>query len=199
MRGRSARAARDLTTSGADGPSEGPIGPSSRGEPPPLPHSVIPLPRKALAALGAAIISTTMLAGGFFTSPASAVTEAEQYEWEFVCRINSERRAWGLSDLRVTPGLRTVARNWSVQLRDGYRSLVHNPNLAGQISSSVTASWRGAGENIGWGYDVGHLHQSFMNSPSHRANILNGTYDYIGVGVATGSPDWTTHDFLDSS
>jgi hypothetical protein len=140
-----------------------------------------------------------MLAGGFFVSPASAVTEAEEYEWEFVCRINSERRTRGVSDLRVTGGLRTLARNWSVQLRDGYGYLVHNPNLASQISSGVTASWQGAGENIGWGYDVDYLHQAFMNSPSHRANILNGSYDYIGVGVATGSRDWTTHDFLDTT
>jgi hypothetical protein len=151
-----------------------------------------------LALLGATMVSLTLLVVGA-PAPASAVTEAENMEWEFVCRINSERRVRGLPDLRVTGGLRTVARNWSVNLRDGYRSLVHNPNLASQISSSVTPSWRRAGENIGWGYDVNGLHSAFMSSPSHRANILNGTFDYIGVGVATGSQDWTTHDFLDSS
>jgi uncharacterized protein YkwD len=154
--------------------------------------------RRALALAGTAIVLVTILAGSV-SSPASAATEAETYEWEFVCRINGERRAWGLAPLQVTGGLRTVARNWSVQLRDGYKSLVHNPNLSSEITNSVSASWSGAGENVGWGYEVGALHQAFMDSPSHRANILNGSYDYIGVGVATGSPDWTTHDFLDTT
>ncbi|WP_410964089.1 CAP domain-containing protein, partial [Salmonella sp. SAL4448] len=80
-------------------------------------------------------------------------------------------RRWGLSDLRVTGGLRTLARNWAVQLR-GQGYLQHNPSLSAQISGGVTAGWRGAGENVGYGYSVDSLHAAFMNSSGHRANIL---------------------------
>jgi uncharacterized protein YkwD len=38
---------------------------------------------------------------------------------------------------------------------------------------------------------------AWMNSSGHRANILNGSYRYLGVGVhvATDGP-WWVQDFL---
>ncbi len=52
--------------------------------------------------------------------------------------------------------------------------------------------YRSAGENIGWetGGGAAYINQSFMNSPDHRANILNANYNYMGVGSAYGS-GWT--------
>jgi uncharacterized protein YkwD len=50
-------------------------------------------------------------------------------------------------------------------------------------------SW---GENIAWGeHSYGtprRIVKAWMNSPEHRANILNGTFRDIGVGIVWGTP-----------
>jgi hypothetical protein len=47
--------------------------------------------------------------------------------------------------------------------------------------------WYGRGENIGWHQGYGEnctfLHNSFMNSSGHRANILRASFDMVGIGV----------------
>ena len=50
------------------------------------------------------------------------------------------------------------------------------------------------GENIAYGQTSPEMvMDSWMNSPGHRANILNGNYKYIGVGHyvdGTGTNYW---------
>lgn len=49
-------------------------------------------------------------------------------------------------------------------------------------------NYRAAGENIAMGYRSPEaVVEGWMNSPGHRANILNGDFTHIGVGYA---PDW---------
>lgn len=48
-------------------------------------------------------------------------------------------------------------------------------------------SYQGAGENLGVGFFQSEgLEDAWMNSPGHRANILNSSFKEIGVGIATG-------------
>jgi uncharacterized protein YkwD len=44
-------------------------------------------------------------------------------------------------------------------------------------------SYRAAAENIAWAGSVEQAHTSLMNSPGHRANILNGQLNRIGIGI----------------
>ena len=48
------------------------------------------------------------------------------------------------------------------------------------------------GENLAWGsYQLAtpkSIVRSWMNSPGHRANILNGRFREIGIGVVDGAP-----------
>ena len=99
-------------------------------------------------------------------------------EAQFVDLINQSRNESGLGGL---------AEYWD--LTDDAR--VHTADMigAGQVfhSSSAqlgsyTTGWARLGENVGMGPNPALLHQAFMNSSSHRANIL-GDYDRIGVGV----------------
>jgi hypothetical protein len=68
-------------------------------------------------------------------------------------------------------------------------TLVQRLTDVGYISDDVDWS---AGENIAWGQ--GNLSTprsivaAWMNSAGHRANILNGEYTQIGLGLAAGSP-----------
>jgi uncharacterized protein YkwD len=55
--------------------------------------------------------------------------------------------------------------------------------------------WSAYGENIAWGQrDAGTVMNAWMNSPGHRANILNCRFRNVGVAVAydpAGVPFWT--------
>ena len=39
------------------------------------------------------------------------------------------------------------------------------------------------GENVGYGPDAVRVHVAFMNSPAHKANILDRDYTEVGIGA----------------
>lgn len=43
--------------------------------------------------------------------------------------------------------------------------------------------WRSLGENIAWHWNVRRAHESLMDSKGHRENILEPTYNKIGIGI----------------
>ena len=68
-------------------------------------------------------------------------------------------------------------------------SFVDRIRRAGYLKGA--RSWT-VGENLAWG-SRGRaapqmITQSWMNSPGHRANILNSSFREIGIGVAHGAP-----------
>jgi uncharacterized protein YkwD len=115
-----------------------------------------------------------------------------------LCLVNAERAANGLRALseesRLTQASaafsrRMVAEQFFDHVAPDGSTLVQRLTDVGYISDDVDWS---AGENIAWGQ--GNLSTprsivtAWMNSPGHRANILNGDYTQIGLGLATGSP-----------
>ena len=48
-------------------------------------------------------------------------------------------------------------------------------------------SYKTAGENIAGNSSNSEAVIAWMNSSGHRANILNSSYNYTGIGVVTGS------------
>ena len=59
----------------------------------------------------------------------------------------------------------------------------HDPNLVANVAR-VVPDWRRVGENVGVGYDVTQLHNAFMGSSGHRANIM-GDYNQVGSASPT--------------
>lgn len=112
-------------------------------------------------------------------------------EATFVELINKSRADDGLGNLAVYWDLEDDARSHSdtMMLSD---TLYHNPDLR-----NVTTGWQSLGENVGYGYDVGLLHDAFMASPGHRSNIL-GNYNYVGIGTSIESDGtiWVTVVFM---
>jgi hypothetical protein len=131
------------------------------------------------------VVATSLAAFGW-ALPAQAGAEES-----FVARINAERAARGLEPMQIYWDLTDDARAHSAAMKSQDR-IFHNPNLA-----AVTSEWRGLGENVGVGYSVGSLHDAFMSSPAHRANIL-GDHNYVGVGVVPDSDEvlWVTVIFM---
>jgi len=77
----------------------------------------------------------------------------------------------GASDLVV------VAREHAARMADEGR-LYHNARLGDEVTG-----WQALGENVGRGRAVDQIHTAFMESPSHRANILDARFTQIGLGV----------------
>jgi uncharacterized protein YkwD len=138
-----------------------------------------------VTSLGAAVLLSV-------AAPASASSSADN---DFLAKVNAARKAHGLDPLRMVSDLHTLATRWSRhQAHGGCGSEVicHNPHLASDVSN-----WRIVGENVGVGPDVGDIETAFMESPEHRANILEPSYTEIGIGTAIGKDGrlYVTQDF----
>ena len=157
--------------------------------------------RKVLAGASAAG-AALLLAGGllpFNVSQARADTLTD--EARYVELINQSRAAEGLKPLSVHPALVAAARNWATQMQSAWDpaandicQISHNPNLR----TAVNANWQKLGENVGCGdVNVDELEQKFMESPKHRANIMDPTFDTIGIGIVMkGDVMFVTQQFM---
>ena len=145
-----------------------------------------------VAILAAAI---SISSGAAEVSAAPAFTYADADEAVFVAKINSLRRAAGLSTLSVDHQLTSQARAWTATMAAA-DSLHH----AGDLSVGVTVRWQVLGENVGVHsiHDLDALFGAFVNSPAHYANLVDPRYTSVGVGVihADDGKIWTTHRFM---
>jgi uncharacterized protein YkwD len=106
--------------------------------------------------------------------------------------MNAARADEGKSRLRLDPEMSKVSK---VHTRAMARkeSLYHTSSAV--LAKRVT-NWVLLGENVGVGGTVSSLHQAFMNSAAHRANIMLKQFKYVGVGVKkTEDRMWVTVTF----
>ncbi len=115
-----------------------------------------------------------------------------------LCLLNSERRARGLSSLRLSRPLSRaasghsrdmVSRSYFAHTAPGGPSLVQRVRKTGYLKSAHR--WR-VGENIAWGAggksSAEAIVTAWMHSPQHRKAILTRAYRDVGIGVAAGVP-----------
>ncbi|MFI9063753.1 CAP domain-containing protein [Streptomyces sp. NPDC053429] len=113
--------------------------------------------------------------------------------------VNKERAAAGCGPLATDSALTAAARAYSdTMARSGVMS--HTGPDGSTMTSRVEAAgygWSRLGENIARGQaDADAVMNSWMNSPGHRANILNCAFTEIGIGVHKGDGGpWWTQDF----
>ncbi|HET6793057.1 MAG TPA: CAP domain-containing protein [Acidimicrobiales bacterium] len=113
----------------------------------------------------------------------------------FVADINALRASHGLRLLSVDPRLVSIASAWSQHLAS-VGTISHNFQLGNQ----APADWKVLGENVGVGPTVDSLQGAFTASPEHYANMVDASYNAIGVAVtysATGAM-FVTEDYEDS-
>lgn len=110
----------------------------------------------------------------------------------YLSRLNGERSAHGLAPLVMRSDLTQIAQSWAAHMA-ATGVLSHNPSLASEVTN-----WLAVGENVGDGPTIGDLDSAFMASPKHRANVLDPTYDDVGIGTVTrDGMIWITVDFRD--
>lgn len=134
--------------------------------------------RRFVGVLVSVAVAVAAFTGLASAAPAAASTGSA--EAGFVAGINAARADVGRPSYGVSNELTLVARRWAQNMAAS-NGLRHNPNLAGQVTG-----WRYVGENVGVGSDVSGLHRAFMNSPGHKANIVDNDFTQLGVGVAYG-------------
>lgn len=102
--------------------------------------------------------------------------------------VNRERAANGLGALVMDETIRQVARGYSTRMfQDGFFAHVDPAGKTPFDRMRVGgASFGAAGENLALAPTLRIAHDGLMNSPGHRANILNPRYKRVGIGVADG-------------
>ena len=105
--------------------------------------------------------------------------------------INQARAAAGLAPLNRSASLDQVAANWANQLAAAGQ-LAHNPSYSAQIPGG----WTNVGENVAQGQPTGAaMHDAWMASSGHRANIL-GAFTDVGIAfIAVGGTTWGVEVF----
>ncbi len=109
-------------------------------------------------------------------------------EQRMLALVNQERKKRGLDPLEWSTPLRAVARAHSDDMfRRGYFSHTDPDGLnpADRIARAGIAHAI-VGENLALAPDVETAHQGLMNSPGHRANILEPRFKKTGIGVIDG-------------
>ncbi|MFL5643035.1 MAG: CAP domain-containing protein [Chloroflexota bacterium] len=122
-------------------------------------------------------------------------------ESTLISLTNRSRANAGLPALKVDSTLTSVARWRSKDMivRDYFSHDIPGYGKVWNKLAAVGYCYRNAGENIGWNnypddIATSAIHQSFMDSSGHRANILGKAWDHIGVGAykgPTGKKMWT--------
>ena len=116
------------------------------------------------------------------------------YEQEVIRLVNEIRVQNGLGRLTYDWELGRVARYKSQDMHDN-RYFSHTSPVYGtpfQMIRSFGISYRSAGENIARGQASPQaVVNAWMNSPGHRANILNPSFTRIGVGYVADGHYWT--------
>lgn len=103
--------------------------------------------------------------------------------------INAHRAQAGAPPLRGCGALSTAAQAYSVVLMNS-GVLSHTcPNGSTprtRIDAAGYRNWTWIGENIAMGYPtVASVVEAWMASPGHRANILNPSFEHLGIGVTS--------------
>lgn len=111
-----------------------------------------------------------------FLGLVSAGCTPEQLELQQL--VNRERADAGFPALLPSPHATAKAQAWAEELAAG--EMLRHSNLA----EGMPAGFRKIGENVGRGPDIGRIHEAFMNSDGHRANVLDPEYNWIGTGYA---------------
>jgi uncharacterized protein YkwD len=138
--------------------------------------------------------STTMYeaTGGAPVLTLAPLSTAAQYEADVLAATNAQRVSHGLRAMTVTSCLSSLATSWATHLA-ATNTLTHQSLTPFLTNCHAMA----AAENIAKGnVTASDVVTLWMNSPDHRANLLNGTYPHVAIGAAKlGSTWFVVQDF----
>lgn len=119
-------------------------------------------------------------------TPIEGVSQEEQ---DMLALINKARADAGLEPLSFDTELQKVARLKAKDMVDKNYFSHQSPTYGSpfDMMRQFNISFKTAGENIAGNQTVQGAFNAWMNSPGHKANILNGKFNYTGIGIVNGS------------
>ena len=148
----------------------------------------------------AATLAPAAVAGACTGADADPTKDARSLvETATVCLLNVERSARGLAPVTYDATLSSVAQGHAQDMLDRHYFAHVSPD-GGTLTDRLRAgrwipensAWT-AGENIAWGQSYlgtpREIMKAWMNSPGHKANILEPDFVEIGIATLPGAPN----------
>lgn len=158
--------------------------------------------KKFAGIIAAAIIGSLFSAGTASAATASLTADNSCYGYKaseraFAKKNNTARANAGLGKLSLDPELSRVAKLHTKEMVNAASGSIGGDDLfhtsSAQLTRRVTGAWTLLGENVGVGGSVSSLNTAFLNSPLHKANMMNASFKHVGVGVITAKGSmWVT-------
>ena len=135
----------------------------------------------------------------------TATVELTSLDRTVLIQLNAIRTLHGLAPLTIDPSLNRSAAAHSVEM--GLKGYFEHNSADGtafwkriqRFYPSSTYGYWSVGENLLWSspdVDAVQAMRMWMNSPEHRANILNGHWRQIGISSVHVDPAPGTYDGL---
>lgn len=126
---------------------------------------------------------------GSSSSSSSNTTTLSSDEKEVFDLINKQRTNNGLAALKMDAEALNVARIKAQDMVDN-NYFSHNSPIYGSpfdMLKSFKVTYKTAGENIAGNSSNSGAVNAWVNSSGHKANILNSSFNYTGIGVVKSS------------
>jgi uncharacterized YkwD family protein len=125
--------------------------------------------------------------GSTGTAAGSAVMSSDEGRILQLC--NAERSKAGVSPLKANGDLTKLARMKSQDMVNKNYFSHQSPTYGSpfDMMKQFGITYKTAGENIAKAAGVDRAHTGLMNSPGHRANILNASFTRVGIGIVDDS------------
>jgi uncharacterized protein YkwD len=173
--------------------------------PPVLPPQKKPHPARHVFSIAGISLFTVLIIGSFFFAAGfmRSLVQSNQLAAVITATLvdltNNDRKADSIGTLKINPKLVEAAQAKADDMAaKGY--FAHN-SPEGLTSwywfEQVKYSFSYAGENLAVNFsDSEDVEQAWMDSPTHRANILNGKFTEIGIATAVGEYKGKTTTFV---
>ncbi len=119
----------------------------------------------------------------------TTTSSMDSNEKEVFDLINTQRTNYGLTALEVDEEVQRVAKIKAQDMVDNnyfsHQSPIYGSPFA--MLNSFEVSYQTAGENIAGNSTNSGAVTAWMNSSGHKANILNSSFNYTGIGVVSSS------------
>lgn len=118
-------------------------------------------------------------------SPDGPAPDVSTVREELLAALNQTRADTGLPALEGDPQLDAIALAHSRDMLE-HNFIGHVSETTGSPADRTQAAQVRSGlilENIGRGYSAREIHRGLLDSPGHRANLINPDATHVGIGV----------------
>jgi uncharacterized protein YkwD len=133
-----------------------------------------------LSRLPVSLLTGLLIAAATLLPAASAAASAED---DAIDKLNAVRQANGLPSLRASESLHRSSTGYARRMIDddyfGHASRIAASGAFGRVGETLEL-------HPGFRADPARTIDEWMNSPTHRAVLLSGSYRWVGMGIARG-------------